>query len=340
MARLRKLAGLVATALLVIALAGPVVLLAHDIECRKSHFLTVMQNLSRNETKSRLRDLFNGSTLDYTELLTWENERLNFTWDANITRHEDPFEILSYGKGRCGEFAILYVGLCLAHNYQAKLVVNMLGDHMWTEIKLEDHWIHVDPSAKRINDPHMYERDWGACLILVYAFSNETVEDVTWNYKMVDFNGIRDLVVTIGSLLGVLGGIPQILRILKRKPRLSIEGIEIKTYAASETAYGSEPAHLVIDFNIWNGRGLIRRMRASDASFIRTEITAIDERSRAIGQQIGPAFGQTIPVGTHFHYSDSFQHSEDFERFSIKVKCDEESVVRRNIKIKDYVKAT
>ena len=139
-----------------------------------------MENLNRTETKNGLRDLFDRD-YNYTELLAWEHERLVFVERRKV--HEDPFEILEYGKGRCGEFSILYVSLCLAHGYQARLVVDMFGDHAWAEVKLQGNWTHVDPSSIKINDPCMYERDWDKDLKLVYAFEDRRFEDVTANYK-------------------------------------------------------------------------------------------------------------------------------------------------------------
>jgi len=167
----------VVSAVLALFLVYPMI----DLELRKSSYLKIMKNLNRTETKNELRDLFD-SDCNYTELLTWENERLVFTWN-DIERHEDPLQILEYGKGRCKEFGILYVALCLAHGYQSRLVVDMFGDHLWTEVKIEGNWTHVDPYERRINDPYMYERDWGKDVKLVYAFEDGRFEDVTAKYK-------------------------------------------------------------------------------------------------------------------------------------------------------------
>jgi len=130
-----------------------------------------------------LRSLFQRK---YTlaELLDWIHERVKFD-KGNITRHNDPKEILAYGKGRCGEFSILFTSLCLAHNYRARLILDM-SDHVWTEVwdnRLK-RWVHVDPSEKKIDDPLMYERDWKKKLQEVYAFENGNMENVTKWYKM------------------------------------------------------------------------------------------------------------------------------------------------------------
>jgi len=47
-------------------------------------------------------------------------------------------EIITYGKGKCEEFGIVYTALCLAHGYEARLVVSHIVDgHVWTEVKLD-----------------------------------------------------------------------------------------------------------------------------------------------------------------------------------------------------------
>jgi hypothetical protein len=132
---------------------------------------------------SKLRDLFERA---YTveELLDWLHK--NVQWSrANIQRHNDPMEIIAHGKGRCGEFSILFTALCLAHNYRSRLILDM-SDHVWTEVwnEKEKRWMHVDPSEKRIDDPLMYERDWKKNLKEIYAFENGNSENVTRRYKL------------------------------------------------------------------------------------------------------------------------------------------------------------
>jgi len=120
------------------------------------------------------------------ELLDWMHQRLKFD-KGNIERHNDPMEILAYGRGRCGEFSILFTSLCLAHWYRARLILDM-SDHVWTEVwdELQKRWIHVDPSEKHIDNPFMYERDWKKNLTEIYAFENGTIENVTKNYKITE----------------------------------------------------------------------------------------------------------------------------------------------------------
>ena len=124
-----------------------------------------------------------GQTYTLEEMLDWLHARLRFIKEP-IARHNDPLAILRYGKGRCGEFSILYTALCLAEGYRARIVLDMT-DHVWTEVydKSRSKWIHVDPSQKRIDDPEMYERDWKKKLTKIYAFENGRKRDVTGKYK-------------------------------------------------------------------------------------------------------------------------------------------------------------
>jgi len=139
--------------------------------------------LANPSTLRQLRSLFE-RRYSLEELLSWVHERVKWSKD-NIVRHSDPLEILAYGKGRCSEFSVLFTALCLAHNYRARLILDM-SDHVWTEVwdNTKQKWVHVDPSEKRIDDPKMYERDWKKNLKEVYALENGGVENVTETYKM------------------------------------------------------------------------------------------------------------------------------------------------------------
>jgi hypothetical protein len=158
-----------------------IVIVRIELEIKKNHYLSIMKNLNQPETKKGLRILFERD-YNYKELLFWEKDQIEFSWE-NIERRSNPLEILEYGKGRCEEFSILYVGLCLAHGYQSRLVVDIYGDHVWAEVKIDNSWIHVDTEG-RFNDPYMYERDWGKKIDLIYAFEDGYFEDVTPKYKM------------------------------------------------------------------------------------------------------------------------------------------------------------
>jgi len=142
------------------------------------------KKLSEPSLLNELRSLFERK-YSLQELLDWVHKKVKFD-NGNIVRHNDPREILAYGRGRCGEFSILFTSLCLAHNYRARLILDM-SDHVWTEVwdNARKRWIHVDPSEKRIDDPFMYQRDWKKNLLAVYAFENGKMENVTKRYKLM-----------------------------------------------------------------------------------------------------------------------------------------------------------
>ncbi len=145
---------------------------------------SVANQISQPATINALKKRLNGS-YNYTELLAWEYRHLNFTTD-NFERTNDPLKILDSGKGRCGEFAILYAALCKSQGYDCRIVVNAFGDHEWTQVKVNDQWIHVDPSLgvndSRKMDPYVYERDWKNAPLLALAFDNDSIIDVTSAY--------------------------------------------------------------------------------------------------------------------------------------------------------------
>jgi len=143
----------------------------------------VSEKLANPSLLSELRSLFE-RRYTLVELLGWLHDKVEWN-KGEIVRHNDPMEIIAYGKGRCGEFGIFFTALCLAHNYRARLILDM-SDHVWTEVwdSEQERWIHIDPSEKKIDDPLMYERDWKKNLKEVYAFENGDVENVTRRYKM------------------------------------------------------------------------------------------------------------------------------------------------------------
>jgi hypothetical protein len=147
-------------------------------------YRTISINIANPPELKQLRSLFE-RRYSLQELLNWMHDRLKFA-KGDIIRHNDPLEILDYGKGRCGEFSILFTALCLAHNYQARIILD-LSDHVWTEVWDDEQkrWVHVDPSERRIDDPEMYVRDWKKTLKEIYAFENGNVENVTENYQLL-----------------------------------------------------------------------------------------------------------------------------------------------------------
>lgn len=156
----------------------------------QNYYLGIMKDLNDPETKAYMRSRING-TYNFIELLNWTNQNLNWS-DESFTRYSRPQQILEQGKGRCGEFAIVYVAACLALGYEARLVVSRQfyqvcsGLHTWAEVKVDGTWTHADPSPTFFwNDTSRYKSwDWGPRWTLkIYAFEDGKIEDVTSRYS-------------------------------------------------------------------------------------------------------------------------------------------------------------
>ncbi|MCK5562582.1 transglutaminase domain-containing protein, partial [Candidatus Bathyarchaeota archaeon] len=74
----------------------------------------ISKKLVNTSLLSELRGLFE-RRYTLAELLNWLHKKVEWS-KGDIVRHNDPVEIIAYGKGRCGEFSILFTALCLAHN--------------------------------------------------------------------------------------------------------------------------------------------------------------------------------------------------------------------------------
>jgi hypothetical protein len=156
----------------------------------KTYYLGVMKDLNTSETKAYMHDKIN-DTCTFLELLNWTSQNLNWS-EESFTRYSNPQQILNQGKGRCEEFAIVYVAACLTLGYEARIVVSrqfyqlVHGFHVWAEVELDGVWTHVDPSPTAFwNDPSRYRSwNWGPRSTLqVFAFEDGKIEDVTSRYK-------------------------------------------------------------------------------------------------------------------------------------------------------------
>lgn len=145
----------------------------------------IMKALNSTETKVQVRALFDRE-YNYVELVDWVHEHLSLSDVKPRPVPKEPIEILKLGYGKCGEFTILYVGVCLAHNYEARIVINLRGNnHEWAEVFIDGEWVHVDPTSPPgvyVNDPEMYRR-WNMVINLAVAFEDGSYEIVTEKYS-------------------------------------------------------------------------------------------------------------------------------------------------------------
>lgn len=149
-----------------------------------------------------------GRNYNFTELYQWENSILHWNDSANMVFYSDPIQIYQYGQARCGGYAILYAELCISQGYEARIVVNVFGDHVWNEVKLNGAWTRVDASptgadmSENIGFPLFYEKKWNAAPILALAFENSSITDVTGNYRSDGFSLLSGTTIVL-SLVGV-----------------------------------------------------------------------------------------------------------------------------------------
>jgi len=161
-----------------------------------NYYLDIMSNCEDPSKKVIVRSWFIRD-YNFTEIYDWVHENLDFVpFNESFPleqRYTDPIEIKEFGKGRCGEFSILYVAACLAHGYECRLVIATdcsgliwVGKHGWAEVKFNGQWVHVDPSEKRWNEPQMYKQwSWGENIgseVRNFAFEEGKVEEITQNY--------------------------------------------------------------------------------------------------------------------------------------------------------------
>jgi transglutaminase-like putative cysteine protease len=124
-------------------------------------------------------------------LFDWEHSYIEWVPEGEkFDRTNDPVEILANGKGRCGEFSILYVSACLSLGYEARLVVSVRpiihgGLHVWAEVMYDGSWVHVDPTDQIWNNPSRYKSWWGEIGkdALIFVFEDGKVEEITSNYS-------------------------------------------------------------------------------------------------------------------------------------------------------------
>ena len=161
------------------------------------------QNLSDPQTIDYFKTLLDRS-YNYTELIEWENQQLNF---SGTLRSNDPIKIYENHQGMCGEFATLYATLCISQGYRCRVVVNVFNDHTFNEVLFPNGtWIRVDASLndtspRAIGYPMFFKNENGWMPpILSLAFENSTITEVTSTYN----NGFTLLSPTTLTVLSAL----------------------------------------------------------------------------------------------------------------------------------------
>lgn len=115
----------------------------------------------------------------HTELYECSNCRGH----TRFPRYNDLRKLLTWRKGRCGEWANCFTLCCTAMGFEARYVVDWT-DHVWTEVwsDAQGRWLHCDCCEDKCDIPLLYEAGWGKKLTYVLAFTPTHVFDVTKRY--------------------------------------------------------------------------------------------------------------------------------------------------------------
>ena len=99
--------------------------------------------------------------------------------------HSRPEKLLTWRKGRCGEFANCFALILRSLGYDTRRVLDWT-DHVWCEVysKAEKRWLHADPCEVILDKPLVYEKGWGKKLSYCIATSKDEVQDVTSRYSI------------------------------------------------------------------------------------------------------------------------------------------------------------
>jgi hypothetical protein len=103
---------------------------------------------------------------------------------VRFPRYNRAQRLLTWRRGRCGEWANCFCLLCIALGFETRFVEDMT-DHVWVEVysHAKKRWIHCDPCEDAFDAPLMYETGWKKDLNIIFAVGAVEVVDVVRRYS-------------------------------------------------------------------------------------------------------------------------------------------------------------
>eukprot|EP01028_Stygiella_incarcerata_P014024 TRINITY_DN883_c0_g1_i1.p1 TRINITY_DN883_c0_g1~~TRINITY_DN883_c0_g1_i1.p1 ORF type:complete len:499 (-),score=127.48 TRINITY_DN883_c0_g1_i1:2396-3892(-) len=103
---------------------------------------------------------------------------------TRFPRFNDVSKLLETRCGRSTEWALMFLLICRALQFEARLVVADDSEDVWVEVYVPDEsrWVHCDPTRELCDAPLIYTDERGKVFTYVIAFSAIEIADVTKRY--------------------------------------------------------------------------------------------------------------------------------------------------------------
>lgn len=103
---------------------------------------------------------------------------------TRFPRYNRATRLLSWRKGRCGEWANCFCLIAVALGFDVRYVLS-LSDHVWVELYSArlGRWVHADPCENAFDTPLLYEAGWKSKLGYIFSFSDRECVDVIRRYS-------------------------------------------------------------------------------------------------------------------------------------------------------------
>lgn len=151
-------------------------------------------------------------------------------------RYDDPETLLTWRRGRCGEWANCFTLLCIALGSRARWVWNA-EDHVWTEVYSNTlgRWVHCDSCENAWDQPKIYCVGWGKKMSYCLGFSISGAQDVTRRY-------VRDPGQSLPRKLGSEESLKSAIGVINRRCQQGLPKAEVDSIVAEQEAEEKELA--------------------------------------------------------------------------------------------------